>query len=262
MQDFTSEFEFYMSKGMIDRPGNLICTGKEALVFLTERNDGVQTSLYALKIYKGRNTRSFRHRDDYQYQIIRPTRREARALKKKSDFGKKVEEHLWHGREKDALQILNKAGAHVPQLLAQGPNSLLMTYFGDAQAPAPKLVEIRRDLPNPDGIFREIMNQIELFLSMNIIHGDLSSYNILYASGMFVIIDFPQAVDARTCSTARMLLERDITAVCAFFSRLGVVCDPQLLAFDLWHRYLTNSFGDTIGNMGTDRFIGVKGACL
>lgn len=53
-------------------------------------------------------------------------------------------------------------------------------------------------------------------LELNIIHGDLSPYNILVRNGKPVIIDFPQAVDARYNIRGREMLERDILNVCRY----------------------------------------------
>jgi RIO kinase 1 len=53
-----------------------------------------------------------------------------------------------------------------------------------------------------------------------------------------VIIDLPQAVDARTNRNAHMLLERDLDHLCRYFARHGIDRDSRRLADSLWNRYL------------------------
>ena len=66
---------------------------------------------------------------------------------------------------------------------------------------------------------------IERWLGVNLVHGDLSPYNILYWKGRCVAIDFPQAVDPRFNDAARSLLERDISNLAKYFARMGVKLD-------------------------------------
>ena len=75
-------------------------------------------------------------------------------------------------------------------------------------------------------------------LGANVVHGDLSPYNILWWKDRATIIDLPQAVDPRFNRNARMLLERDIANVCKYFARAGVACHPGRLAGDLWRRFM------------------------
>ena len=47
-------------------------------------------------------------------------------------------------------------------------------------------------------------------LVVDIVHGDLSTFNILWSNDRAVIIDFPQAVDATANAQAQALLTRDV----------------------------------------------------
>jgi RIO kinase 1 len=71
----------------------------------------------------------------------------------------------------------------------------------------------------------------------NVVHGDLSPFNVLYSRGRAVMIDFPQAVDPRMASAARKLLERDISNVVRYFGRYGIDADAQAISDDLWERF-------------------------
>jgi RIO kinase 1 len=84
-----------------------------------------------------------------------------------------------------------------------------------------------------------LLANIELMLRQNLIHSDLSPFNILHLGGTNVkIIDFPQAVDARTSPHATMLLHRDVENVCRFFEKFGVQSNPSRFADDLWRRFV------------------------
>jgi RIO kinase 1 len=71
-------------------------------------------------------------------------------------------------------------------------------------------------------------------LYLNVIHGDLSAYNLLVLDGRLTVIDLPQAIDPRKNRHAHALLERDVRRICEHFERLGVRSSPDRLAADLW----------------------------
>ena len=86
---------------------------------------------------------------------------------------------------------------------------------------------------------RMLLNAIERMLELNIIHGDLSPYNILVRNGKPVIIDFPQAVDARYNIRGREMLERDILNVCRYcpHERLSPQEETARLTERLWEPF-------------------------
>ncbi len=86
-------------------------------------------------------------------------------------------------------------------------------------------------------MLEKLLSNIEIFLSCDRIHGDLSAYNVLYDQGRLVVIDFPQAIDARTSPHAFDLLRRDVENLCAYFERLQIRADAVGIANDLWSRY-------------------------
>jgi RIO kinase 1 len=71
-------------------------------------------------------------------------------------------------------------------------------------------------------------------LYRNVIHGDLSPYNVLVWDERAIVIDFPQAIDARKNRHGPALLERDVRRICDHFTRYGVDADPARIAGDLW----------------------------
>jgi RIO kinase 2 len=76
------------------------------------------------------------------------------------------------------------------------------------------------ELPDAKSVLDEIFVNIKkAYHDAHIIHGDLSSFNIILKSNMHIlIIDWPQNVST-THSNAAILLERDVQNVLTFFKR-------------------------------------------
>jgi RIO kinase 1 len=117
-------------------------------------------------------------------------------------------------------------------------NVILMEYLGDVGIPAPPLVNVRLRPEEARPIFNSLIENIDLMLGQDVIHGDLSAHNILYWDGAVRIIDFPQAVAPHVNPSAEMLFARDVERVCQYFARYGIVADVRELARDLWTRHL------------------------
>ena len=113
-----------------------------------------------------------------------------------------------------------------------------MEFVGDDEGPAPQLRELRPTQAEAQGLLDRLLWNIEALLANNVIHADLSPYNILVAKGRPWIIDLPQAVDPRTNASAEALLARDVDRVCRYFARFGVEANAAPLAAELWSRFL------------------------
>jgi RIO kinase 1 len=110
--------------------------------------------------------------------------------------------------------------------------------LGDEEQAAPHLQSVKLEPDEVRPLYEKIVGNVELLLSNNLIHGDLSSYNILYWKGAVTIIDVPQAVDPRFNPDAYTLLQRDLQNVCAYFARYGVKSDPDRMTNYLWSRFV------------------------
>ncbi len=75
-------------------------------------------------------------------------------------------------------------------------------------------------LPDAQTVLNEILFNIrKTYQDVNMIHGDLSPYNIILQPNMHIlIIDWPQNVSTKH-PNAKELLERDIQNVLTFFQR-------------------------------------------
>jgi RIO kinase 1 len=83
-------------------------------------------------------------------------------------------------------------------------------------------------------LFDQTMHAVELMLYANVVHGDLSPYNLLVWDGRVTVIDFPQAVDPRKNRHAEAFLRRDIDRMVDHFSKHGIHAPAGRIAADLW----------------------------
>jgi len=112
------------------------------------------------------------------------------------------------------MKIAHKNGVAVPEPISQNRHVIAMGIIEGAQ------LSKYKDVGNPKTVLREILrNTRKAYSKANLIHSDLSEYNIiLKPDGHILIIDWPQAVKTNHAN-AKELLERDIKNVLVFFSR-------------------------------------------
>ena len=226
--------EHFLDEGLITDVLRIVKTGKEASVHLCRANRSTTgEDLLALKVYHPLDRRDFRDESLYRDGEWIKERRIRVALEKKTRFGREVQGGIWVYREWETLRALAEAGVSVPRPIAATEDAILMTYIGDEGQAAPQLRSCRPDADEAQELFRQVMKTIELMLYRNVVHGDLSPYNVLVWEGTTTIIDLPQAVDPRKNRHAERLLERDVTRMCEYFERYGVRSSPQRLASDL-----------------------------
>ncbi len=227
----------FLAEGLITEVLGELKSGKEGTVYSCRANPSTGFDLLAIKVYRPRSRRNFKNDAVYREGIPILNGHDARAVKKKSDWGKEFEFGSWLYHEYEQLRTLSDAGADVPKPIALRGNAMLMQYIGDEAGAAPKLQEVRLSPAEVRPLFDRVLSNIELFLRLDKVHGDLSPYNILYHHGAITIIDFPQTVDARQNQNALMLLERDLDNVCRYWSRYGVKSDAQRMSRFLWEQY-------------------------
>ncbi|HIQ49643.1 MAG TPA: serine protein kinase RIO [Nanoarchaeota archaeon] len=130
----------------------------------------------------------------------------------------------WCKKEFKNMKIAFKANVPCPEPIAQMNNVLIMEFLGEDFKPAPRLVDI--ELENPEKVFNEIIEYIKLLYKANLVHGDLSFYNILWYKEKPYFIDFSQGV-LLSHPNAQYLLKRDITNICNDFKKYGIEADPE-----------------------------------
>ena len=219
--------------------------GKEANVYCCAAHPATGLELIAAKIYRPRAFRQLRNDSRYRQgrsyldergKVVRDEKLLV-AIKKKTSTGQELVHNSWLEHEFQTKKLLYEAGVDVPRPVSHGHNTILMEYLGDTDLAAPALQAVRLDADEVQPLFQRLMHNVELMLSHQRIHGDLSAFNVLYWEGDVRIIDFPQAVAPAENPDAFELLERDVRRLCQYFERYGLHSDPGSIARDLWSRY-------------------------
>lgn len=241
----TESLGHFYRQNIITDVTRLVKKGKEANVYACTAHPTIGYPQLAAKLYRPRMLRNLRNDAIYKAgRMLRDEegdalrgRRERLALSKKSNFGQKLDFLQWIGTEFRSQADLYAAGADVPEPIGMQDNALLMAYIGDEMGPAPTLNEVRLPQDEALPLFHRLVQNIQLMLSMNLVHGDLSAYNILYWAGDIYLIDFPQMVNAYRNPHAFALFERDVVRVADYFSSFGLEIDAADIAGRLWEAY-------------------------
>ncbi len=228
--------ETLLADGVIEEICGRLKSGKEADLWLV-RHGG---EIVAAKVYKARQERSFRNNAGYKEgRQVRNTRTQ-RAMERGSRFGHAAAEEAWKAKEADALHTLHAAGVRVPRPVLFYEGVLLMELVLDPHGcPAPRLVDahVTRDLAG--ALYSDLRGQAVRMLRCDVIHGDLSPYNVLLGRHGAVVIDFPQVVGAAHNSQAESFFQRDLENLRRFFAAI----DPSLRAAandarEIWRAYV------------------------
>ncbi len=217
--------------GVIDEVIRSLKSGKEATVYLVRSG----TQVRCAKVYRDMAQRSFQKRAQYQEGRGVRGSRQARAMSKSTRFGRREQEAAWKNAEVDALYQLVAANVRVPRPYGYFNDTLIMELVMDeAGEPAPRLGEVDLSPETAREYHAFLIRQIVRMLSIGLIHGDLSEFNVLVAPDGPVIIDLPQVVNAAGNNGALTMLERDVNNIRGTLGRFA----PELLetqyAREMW----------------------------
>ena len=227
-------FEMLVYNGLVEEVVCQLMSGKEADVYVVYSKGDLRCA----KVYKEAVKRSFTQQAQYQEGRKGRNSRQARAMEKKTRYGRKEQEGAWQNAEVDALLRLAEAGVRVPKIYNYFGGVLLMELVVDANGDAaPRLNDLKLTEAQAREYHRAMIAQIVLMLCAGLVHGDLSEYNVLAGHEGLVIIDLPQAVNAAGNNNAGKMLERDVENMTAYFGRFA----PELLSTnygsEIWKLY-------------------------
>jgi len=130
----------------------------------------------------------------------------------------------WAQKEFRNLEQAYRAKVRVPKPMAVKNNVLVMEFIGKDGVNAPALKE--QAPSDPEKVYEILLTYVErLYRKAELVHGDLSEYNIMMWKAKPVIFDIAQAVPT-SHPMAEFFLRRDLANVNRFFSRLGVKVLP------------------------------------
>lgn len=194
--------------GYINQLQGAISTGKEANVFKGIDDEG---NFVAVKIYRV-GTSDFKK---MQYYIQGDPRFNVRTSNKRQLI------NTWVTKELRNLTRAQEAGVGVPRPLIAKNNVLVMEFIGDKLGNPAQLLRHSK-ITNPEHVAEQILKYVKiLYNDANLVHGDLSGYNILIDNGEPVIIDISQGVMVEH-PISRELLNRDIDNLFKDFKKMGI----------------------------------------
>jgi RIO kinase 1 len=200
------------SDGVIDILDFPISTGKEGNVFRAVAPDG---TLLAVKIYR---TSTATFKDMAKYIQGDPRFKGVTGNRRKMIMA-------WSSKEYRNLQRFSDAKVRVPEPVTRHDNIIVMEYIGTVDTPAPMMKSVV--LKDPEGVAAKLLEYVRRgYQDAELVHGDLSEYNVLMDGNDPVIIDVGQSV-LRAHPLAEDLLVRDLSNVARFFKRYGVSIDVE-----------------------------------
>ncbi|MDQ7050478.1 MAG: PA4780 family RIO1-like protein kinase [Enterobacterales bacterium] len=220
--------------GIVDEVISQLMSGKEAKVYIVRCGNEIRCA----KVYKEASKRSFKKAVEYQEGRKGRNSRRNRAMEKKSCFGRKQQEEAWQNAEVDALYRLADAGVRAPQPYGCFDGVLLMELILDSDGDvAPRLNDVSLTQKQAIKDHTTIMHDVARMLSVGVIHGDLSEFNVLLDEFGPVIIDLPQAVDASGNNNAKAMLERDVNNMTHYYAQFAPQLSNSQYAKEIWELY-------------------------
>lgn len=197
----------------------VVAAGKEARIYWAETPEGedIAVKIFLVSAAEFRRGRLKYIEGDPRFKRV----------------GRKIRDivRVWCSKEFRNLRRAFEIGVRVPRPLAFRDNVLVMEFIdaGERGVPAPLI----KDYPpeDPEEAFKTVCHYIELLYTKGeLVHADLSEYNIMNTGSELVIIDWGSAVHAGHPSAEEFLL-RDISTIFKFFEKLGVSVDDPLTFF-------------------------------
>jgi len=201
-----------LNRGYLKNIHGVLRSGKEARIYWGLGKDNRRV---AIKIFLTTSREFNRGRLAYIQgdKRFKNVRRDTRSLV-----------NLWALKEYKNLQQAKFAGVRVPTPLKIIGNVLLMEFIGQRDGPAPLLREAPLD--HPAKVYDKIAKSVRrLYQKAQLVHGDLSEYNIMMDGLEPVLIDFAQAVTVEH-QMAQIFLERDLVQLNQYFGKIGVTVPP------------------------------------
>lgn len=226
------------AQAAVDTELGILKTGKEAEVFLLRRSargpdlsGGPSEVVMAAKRYRELEHRSFRRSSVYTDNRGIRRSRDARALNRKSSYGRQVAAGQWAIAEWAALGELWQAGVPVPYPVQIHGQEILMEFIGDPTdlRAAPRLAQVRPEPELLEQYLDQLTDAMIRMAELGYAHGDLSAYNILADGPRVVIIDLPQLVDLAGNPHGMDMLHRDCRNVASWFTSRGREVDTEEL---------------------------------
>jgi RIO kinase 1 len=198
----------FLNRGILDHIYGVVGAGKESRIYLGVDSKGENLAVKIYLIVSAEFKRGM-----LTYIIGDPrfnyVKRDTRSLV-----------YSWAQKEFKNLKRAYASGIRVPRPIHVEKNVLIMEFIGDNGVPALLLKE--KPPRNPSRTYKTLLSYVRtLYLKANLVHGDLSEYNVMNYDEEPVIFDFSQATPREHPMVKEFLL-RDLNNLNHFFKELGV----------------------------------------
>jgi RIO kinase 1 len=212
-----------MNKGTINEIHGVIRAGKESRVYWGKTKEGKEL---AIKIYLIVSA-------EFRKGLVKYIEGDPRFKNVKHDTRSLI--FAWAQKEFKNLELASRAKVRVPKPIAVKNNVLVMEFIGENGEGAPSLKE--KSPKDPAKTYETLLVYLNrLYKKAELVHGDLSEYNIMMWKGRPVLFDVSQAVPL-VHPMADFLLRRDLTNLNRYFGRLGI----KIPSVEESYRRVTNS---------------------
>ena len=201
-----------MNRGVIDKLYGAVAAGKESRVYWGVSRDGKDLAVKIFLIVSAEFRKGMLTyiEGDPRFTLVKKS---TRALI-----------YTWASKEFKNLQRAYEAGVRVPKPIAIRNNVLVMEFIGEEGVPAPLVRDV--ELPKPKAVYEDVLENVKkLYQKAELVHGDLSEYNLMFWRGRAYMFDMSQAVSVQH-PRAQEFLKRDIHNISRFFEKLGVRIRP------------------------------------
>lgn len=198
--------------------GNQIGVGKESDIFVVSDDRGEQRVLKIHRLGRVSFKKGVKNKRDYA---------KTKTQKERGAGSWMYMSRLAAMKEYAFMTALRDAGVEVPEPLGQNRHQIVMSLVDGF--PLRQIEEV----PDPAGLYAELIAIIVQFAHLGLIHGDFNEFNIMIKevekgeeiSLVPVVIDFPQMVSVDHAN-AEYYFDRDVECVKRYFSRkFGFVSD-------------------------------------
>ncbi len=196
----------FFTHNIVSRLLYMIGRGKEADTYIAEAGSVVDADFVAVKIFRI-ETSSFGKRIEYMEG-------DPRFGKLKPSMFNIVNE--WCKKEYSNLKIAEIAKVHAPRAYMFNGNVLAMELIGEGEMPSKQLRRV--ELDDPEKVLDTILSDMKRLYKNNLVHADMSEYNVLMKDDTPYIIDFGQAV-VLGHPNAMNFLRRDVANILDYFYR-------------------------------------------
>ncbi|XP_034041840.1 serine/threonine-protein kinase RIO3 isoform X2 [Thalassophryne amazonica] len=174
-----------VNAGVLENINGCISTGKESVIFHANGGSLDEQPVpeeVVLKVFKT-TLNEFKNRDRY-------IKDDYRFIDRFSKLNPRKIIRLWAEKEMHNLTRMKKAAIPCPEVVLLKKHILVMSFIGKDHIPAPRLKDAMLGSEDMKVAYEQVLQLMQqLYQHCNLVHADLSEYNILWHDGKIVALE-------------------------------------------------------------------------